>query len=198
MFKKMMLLASLVLAATALAAPVAQAEWTHKGVPLKEHKQITLHGTAMFHAPFGLGTFHCEDVTATITAEPGSTGSVTEFEPATETCSGTGIFTNCTLEEHSNTAPWVAHANTGSKKNKIPADITVTGPTIFNEYAGHGSGCSQASSHLNFANNITIDIIGDNEAISTVELTGTATNGATATGLLHVTEPGTYGITTGA
>jgi len=183
MIKKIMLLASMALATAALAAPAAQAEWLHNGAPLKANATVNLSGTAGFAAPFGLGTYTCT-VHATLVAEPGSTGKVTKFEPTTNTCVGTGILANCKLKSHSSNVPMIVHANTTVRT------ISITNATIKNVY--EGANCSQTETHLLFS---TVTATPDNgSSISSVKLSGTATNGTTVSGTLNVTPAKTYGI----
>jgi hypothetical protein len=184
--KKMLLLASMALAAIAFAAPAAaQAEWTHDHEPLSEPATIHFHGDARFFVPF-VGSFGCE-VHGTMEATPGDEAHVTQFTPYTNTCSGTGALTGCQLEKHSATVPWDAHANTTS------GDITVTNATLFNNYVPGSCLFGTETSHLEFDE---VTLTPDNaDTINSVELSGVDnTLGAEASGTLDVTPAGTYGI----
>ena len=188
--KKMLLLASMALAAMAVAIPAAAsaepALWTH------EHKVLTsgtpsspYEGFAKFEIP-GVFSFGCE-ITVRLQAEPGTTGTVTEFKVTTTTCKGTGAAAACELGgDHPENLPWTVHTTTH--------DLEITDVTILNTYkAGCGLG---AQTTLHFPK-ITAEI--DNATtIHSVTLSGVATNTAVASGTLTIESPdvATIGIQT--
>ena len=188
MFKKIALLAVMALSVIAFAAPVAQAEWLHEGKSLEKSTELTLTGKAKFVAPGGFGSFECH-VTAKITANPGDTATVTSFVPVTSSCVGAGfLFTNCKLKEHTTTVPWEATAVTGATPY-----VAIKNVTIHNVYEGCSSGTT--TSHLVF--NEVKATPNNHNAISSFSISGTATNGAVASGTLEVVgAAGTYGIST--
>jgi hypothetical protein len=122
--KKMLLLASMALAAIAFAAPAA-AQALEFNEATESYEGVLAFSTES-PAP---GSFECE-VTVSIVSEGGNTAEVEEFTPTTSTCVGKGLFTGCVLKAHSSSEPFIGHI-TGS-------DITVTDEpgniVIHNEY----------------------------------------------------------------
>lgn len=119
------LVALLALALVGPASASATAVWQHEGVPLEEHAEMSLEGSQIFITE--AGGMICE-VDATLTAEPGSTGRVTEFE--TTKCQGLfGALVGCTVTGSEQPAgPWDVHVTT--------TDLDVTKATLvrtFNE-----------------------------------------------------------------
>lgn len=182
--KKIVLLASMVLAAIAFAGPApASAEWTHEGEPLEGNVNISFTGNVGF---FGAGgaAIECEVHAAGI-LEPGTTGTITSFAPTTNSCKGTGVFAGCVVE--SDTAiglPWVMHTDTSK--------ITITDVTTTYHFVADTPNCPIHTMVLHFSalhatpNNIT--------AMGSVAISGTATSGAVTAGTLAITPAGTYGI----
>lgn len=113
------LVALLALALVGPAGASATAVWQHEGVPLEEHAEISLGGSQIFVTE--AGGMICE-ADATLTAEPGSTGAVTNF--TTTKCQGLfGELAGCTVTGTEQPAgPWDVHVNTG--------DLTVTGAAL--------------------------------------------------------------------
>ncbi|HEY6731086.1 MAG TPA: hypothetical protein VI039_08690 [Solirubrobacterales bacterium] len=109
------LVALLALALVGPAGASATAVWEHEGAPLEEHVEIGLEGSQIFITE--AGGMICE-VDATLTAEPGSTGRVTNF--TTKKCQGLfGEIAGCTVTGAEQPAgPWDVHVNT--------ADLTAT------------------------------------------------------------------------
>lgn len=116
MFKKMMLLASMALAAVAFAVPASASafEWTDEGAPVEGEAPTTASGFLSFGNPApGQNKFGCV-VDVGITAEEAGAGKLTEFSPTTSTCKGEGpAFAKCSLKEDSITG--------------LPATVTITG-----------------------------------------------------------------------
>jgi hypothetical protein len=104
--KKMMLLASMALAAIAFAAPAAaQAVEFNNATESYEGK--------LKFAVAGVGSYECT-VTAAVQSSGGSTGTVETFQPSTAPgdCVGTGVFTGCTLENDTSSVPFSVHVLT--------------------------------------------------------------------------------------
>lgn len=183
--KKMLLLAGMALAVVALAGPAsASAEpltWldNHEVLGAEEHATEEYEGPARF---FGAGedSFGCE-VTVVLTAEGGHTGTITKFEPTTETCTGTGAFAGCELANHSASTPWDVDVTT--------TDLVVTDVTIHNEY---DEACAVETTHLEFPELTAVP--DENTTISTLTVSGFATSGAFGFGELHAETGGTIGI----
>lgn len=182
--KKMLLLASMALAAIAFAAPAtASAEWTHEGEPIGDKANISLSGTVGF-AGAGGAAFECV-VHSSVTLEPGTTGTVKSFQITTNTCKGTGPLENCVLANDTVIGlPWVVHTNGTA--------MTITDVTITNHYVDNTPACPVHTTVLHFASaTATPD---STSAMSSVTVSGTATSGAVAFGSFAVTPAGTYGI----
>jgi hypothetical protein len=119
------LVALLALALVGPAGASASAVWQHEGVPLEEHVEIGLEGSQIFITE--AGGMICE-VDATLTAEPGSTGTVTNI--TTTKCQGLfGELAGCTVTgAEQPEGPWDVHVTT--------TDLDVTGVALvrtFNE-----------------------------------------------------------------
>jgi hypothetical protein len=119
--RKLLLLGCAALASVALAAPAAAsaAGWQHEGVPLAEHAEIGLFGSEIFVTE--AGGLICE-VDATLTAEPGSTGQIGNYESTK--CQGLfGEIAGCTVVSAEQTeGPWTVHVT--------EADLDATGVTL--------------------------------------------------------------------
>ncbi len=104
------LVAMLVLALAGPAGASATAVWQHEGAPLEEHAEMSLEGSQIFITE--AGGMICE-ADATLTAEPGSTGVVTNV--ASTKCQGLfGELAGCVVTGTEQPAgPWDVHVNTG-------------------------------------------------------------------------------------
>lgn len=112
-------LAALLVLALAGPAGAAAAEWTHEGAPLGEHAQLGLEGSQVFITE--AGGMICE-ADATLTAEPGSSGSVRGL--TSTKCQGffgelAGCFVTGTEQP---SGPWPVHVTA--------TDLDVTGVTV--------------------------------------------------------------------
>lgn len=119
------LVALLALALVGPASASATAVWQHEGAPLGEHAEMSLEGSQIFVTE--AGGMICE-VDATLTAEPGSTGAVTNI--ASTKCQGLfGELAGCTVTRTEQPAgPWDVHVTT--------SDLVVTKAALvrtFNE-----------------------------------------------------------------
>lgn len=129
--RKIVVLASMVIAAAAFAVPAAAsgAVWLHEGEALEKHVEIGLSGGQVFEVP-GKGVMLCP-VHATLTTEGGETGEITEWDVATEGCLGGGIFAGCeATASEALGLPWGVDVNAAS--------LTITGSDIGREFAGCG------------------------------------------------------------
>lgn len=119
------LVALLALALVGPASASATAVWQHEGAPLEEHAEMSLEGSQIFVTE--AGGMICE-VDATLTAEPGSTGAVTNI--TSTKCQGLfGELAGCTVTGVEQPAgPWDVHVTT--------SDLVVTKAALvrtFNE-----------------------------------------------------------------
>ena len=175
--KKMLLLASMALAAVAFAVPATASAktdvWTADGETLGPGEEATagFEGFLAFTTPQPAvpvhSTYGCQ-VTVAINAVGEAGGTVEAFNPTTGTCEGTGVFTGCKLKEHTTNPPW--------NINVATTPGSVTGPiTIHNIYEGCGFG--SPTSHLVF-NAVSVEptVIGGD---LTFTVAGIATNGVT-------------------
>ena len=108
MLKKMMLLASMALAAIAFAVPASASalEWTDEGSSFSGEIGDTITGFIAFGNPVaGQTKFGCEAHAEIDFIGGGTTATLTSFEPTTGTCVGEGSFTGCKLVEHQTTIP---------------------------------------------------------------------------------------------
>jgi hypothetical protein len=187
--KKMTLLASMALALVAFAAPAAaQAEGpTIEGVGRYE-------GTLFFKVLLGPAAgseFECHQVTVELVGNnpPDTTATVTKFNPTTATCTGTGVFTNCTLNGDHNNLPWIAHSDTEHA-------LTVTKPngdiTVKNTY--DGVGCTQTESHIEFGS-VKVTPGQTEGEITSLSVHGVTTNTAVTAGGTVSKEPNEPAIT---
>lgn len=103
------LVAMLMLALAGPAGASASAVWQHEGAPLAEHAEMGLEGSQIFITE--AGGMICE-ADATLTAEPGSTGAVTNV--ASTKCQGLfGELASCTVTGTEQPAgPWDVHVTT--------------------------------------------------------------------------------------
>jgi hypothetical protein len=127
-FKKMLLVASMALAAIAFSVPASASalDWTHEGGPFSGTRSDGLTGKLSFGNPaLGQNKFGCI-VHISLTANGGSTtGSITSFDHTTSTCTGEGSFAGCEVVDDQTTGlPEVVHTTATNS-------LTVTGPIIF-------------------------------------------------------------------
>jgi hypothetical protein len=196
MFKRIAIVASLALAAVALAVPTAasaqQLTWTHDHVLLGENDEVEQHleGRLKFAAAGAENNnFSCV-VTVTLVAEGEHHGTVTKFEPTTETCIGEGAFTGCTLTSHNSDVPWTVETTGTSLRitDDVAGDMTVQ-----NVY--HGCALGIPGSHLDIgAAIVTPDQTGEGTTIETATVTAvgvsTPSTNIVVTGELHLHEGG--------
>ena len=172
--KKMLLLASMALAAVAFAAPATASAvdvWTADGDTLGPGNEATagFEGFINFTTPPPAvpvhSSFGCQ-VTVAIKAVGEAGGTVESFNPTTDTCQGTGIFVNCKLKEDTSNPPWnISIASTPG---------TVSGPiTIHYIYQD----CPVTTSHIVFASISVAPNVINGDLTFTVG--GLATNGFT-------------------
>jgi hypothetical protein len=178
MLKKITLLAMAVGALVAFAAPasaLAATDWTHNGSVVSEPVDLTetFEGELRFFAGVS-DSFGCQ-VTVKATVTGPTSAELTEFNPTTSSCSGTGKFAGCVLIADSNNAPWtVTNGATTLSVTKTGGNVTV-----FNEYE---AGCSEATSHLEFTSVTVTPTLNGSGVITKLTISGTATNGAVAAG----------------
>ena len=129
--KKLMLFASLAMAAAAFAVPsTASANWTHNDASIQAGNNPQIHGegTASFTSP--VGGVHCGQVTATAQLTGGTTTAVaSQFTPNEATCKTTGGLAQCTITSiTTENTPWTGHLN--------GTIVTMTDVTIQNHLHG--------------------------------------------------------------
>ena len=130
--RKLLLFASLALAAGAFAAPSgASASWTLNHNHLQANAQI--HGEGTWESISTIGGTHCTQVTMTMQLTGGTTTShVTQFGPNEETCKTTGGLAQCKITSITvENLPWTGHIN--------GTPITLTNVTI--QHHLHGVLC---------------------------------------------------------
>lgn len=178
MMRKMLLLVAMALAAVALAAPaIASAEvWTDNDAPLEEEETASqaFEGTLTFTSGM-IGSYSCQ-VTVEIVAEGPSNSSVPKFNPTTSSCSGTGAFAGCELKEHFTIPP----------PETIPTtwEFTFTPPRFLHTKAKLRfrylfKGCFISESQLEFESLAATPTLNAGGTITSLALSGTATNGTT-------------------
>lgn len=118
--KRAGLLSLVAVLALALAGPTTAAAtnvWKDSGAPLEEHVKASLHGSQLFASE--KGGMICE-VDAVLTAEPGSTGRVTNFQ--SKKCVGLfGELASCTVESSQQFGPfWHVDVETGFLQVNVP------------------------------------------------------------------------------
>jgi hypothetical protein len=152
------LLSLVAVLALALVGPAgaAAAEWKHEGAPLAGHTEMGLFGSQVFTT--SAGSMICE-VEATLTAEPGSSGSVTNFK--TNKCMGlSGSMVGCTVIRSEQPAgAWPVHVNA--------TDLTATKVTLLRTF---NAGCpvKQIESTIPELTNLLVEP----EAITEIEYFG--------------------------
>jgi hypothetical protein len=177
MLKKMTLLAMAVAAIAAFAVPAsasAATDWTDNGAVVANGVDISqgFEGKLQF-AVSGVGTFGCE-VTIKITITGPTSAEITQFNPTTSTCVGTGAFEKCKLKSDKSTVPWTI------TNGATTLAVTASPLTVFNEYeAGCGVG---ATSDLVFEAGITVTPTLVEGRITSLAIAGTSTSGAVASG----------------
>lgn len=206
--KQMSILASMALAVVAFvgtASASANTRWVHwTTIYLEEGGEEEVHttveeitedfmGFVKFEvASSPINNFGCvvhAHVTGYTKASTGTKqahGAVTSFEITTKTCKGEGVYENCELTTHSNTAeetPWTVDVTT--------TDLIVTNAAIKNTYKN----CLAPAANLSFPE-ITAEP--DNATkINCLTISGQGINVSTvvnATGTLCAYHEGTYGI----
>lgn len=193
MFKKMMLVASMALAALAFALPVsaASANWTHDGEPLGSNANVTFSGAAGFNLE-GSETGATANLDIGVTLVAGTTtATVTSFKDTD--CTGKGALAPLRCTGTPLNLPWDAHI--------VGDDITITNFQMDTDYWSPlnptHSGNPLATSLLKGNLWARVD---DPEAISEVtigndgELTQSG-NPIVVHGLLTLNPAGTYGTT---
>jgi hypothetical protein len=112
--KKVMLLASLAMAAAAFAAPsTASAVWTHNHQDLPAANNPVIHGEGTVETTSQIGGTHCSQVTLTMQLTGGTTTEhIQQFTPNEATCKTTGALAGCTITSITTTGfPWTGHIN---------------------------------------------------------------------------------------
>lgn len=120
--RKMILCASLALAATAIAVPAtASANWTHNHAHIPAGTNPTVHGEGNLAFASGIGGVSCTQVTLTAQLTGGTTTAhINELTPGVASCKGTGGLGSCTITSvTADGFPWIGHvtgtAVTGTK-----------------------------------------------------------------------------------
>jgi hypothetical protein len=179
------LVAVMALALVGPAAASATNVWQHNGAPLGEHVEMGLEGSHILTT--AAGGLICE-AEATLTAEPGSTGQVTNY--TTRKCMGLfGELAGCTVVRTEQRAPWHVHVNTG--------DLTSTEVALVRTF---NDACPVKRLETNIPE-LTMTLVEPSE-ISEIEYSGSgeaSINGGPPAeyeefGSWFVTPAGTYGI----
>jgi hypothetical protein len=128
-FKKMLLLASMALAAVAFSVPASASaqEWTHSGASFTGHKTDTLTGKISFGNPApGQNKFGCVAHAGLTVFGGTTTGEIENFLPTTSTCTGEGIFSGCQLISDETTGlPHLVHTLNTDELTVEEANIVI-------------------------------------------------------------------------
>ena len=163
-FKKMLLVVGMALAAIAFAAPASASalEWTDSEEEFFGERTDFLSGQITFGNPeAGQSKFGC-NTNLWLSAEgEGTTGTLTEFSPLTNTCKGEGAFASCILKGDSVTNLWIAEVHiVGTNK------LTVTNPfgtSVVLHYYYEGANCPIKESTFTISDfNMTLTFSGLN------------------------------------
>lgn len=134
--KKLLLFASLAMAAVAFTGPSsASATWTDQHVVVPNDINPQLHGEGNWFLTVGSGGIHCSQVTATLQLTGGTTtGHMVGFSTNVASCKSTGDLAGCTLTSSTPEGfPWTSHI--GNTK------LSVLGTKV--SYVLHGLFCPQ-------------------------------------------------------
>ena len=191
MIKRTMGFAVVAIAAGVVAVPAASAAWTDGTVSVGAYANVSFAGNFAIVGAFG-GT-SCHEGSATGTLEPGTTGTITSFAPAVESCTTSGGLAGCTVTSVTSTnLPWTMHAN-GSNVTVTGFDLDITYHSAFCPYHELTLGGSFIFDLNNVHQGQTWTITG------TVELrngtTGAFIQNVTPSGTLSIAPSSTYGIT---
>jgi hypothetical protein len=129
--KKLMLFASLAVAATAFAVPsTASAIWTHNHVHISAGTNPVLHGEGSFNYSTQTGGIECSQVTSTLQLTGGTTTAhITQFTATLANCKTTGGLAGCTITGLTTESfPWTGHIS--------GTTINQTGVTIQTDFSG--------------------------------------------------------------
>lgn len=189
--KKTLLLASMALAAAALAVPAAaQAEWTHEGKPLTGSGTFELSGSVKLEVA-GASSYECAVlIEMTILEGAEGKGTLNSFEPALATCKGTGVVKGCELESSSTEGlPWVVDAKEWA--NKV---IDAKATNVIFEYK-FKKGCAVPNSHVEFKEvTMTPDNVGQISSFTLSGTEGPPVNTKISGTLFLTSKAKTYGI----
>jgi hypothetical protein len=170
--KKLLLFAGMALAAVAVIAPAASANWLDKGEAFSGERTISAEGFAGWETL--LGGVECESATANFFINGGSSTGKAESFVAEHECHGTGALEGCQVAETDLTGEPVLHQNAN--------DIVVTNVTLWTGYEQTPGGpeCGVEESELDFEGSQIITVQVDNKnAIKTLSLS--APNGGVLT-----------------
>ncbi len=127
MLKKMMLFACMALAAAAVAAPAASAEWKDNHKSFTGETTVEMEGHAFFKGFLNSGVT-CKKAFFKITVDK-QHATVTEFtvtNPTTE-CEGTGLLSSCIPEAPDKEGTWTVDA--------LSTSLTITGIQFTSTFA---------------------------------------------------------------
>jgi len=179
-------IAALGVMAVSASGASAATEWTDNGTVVKSGVDLTqtFEGFLKFEVK-GAGTFGCE-TTVKATVKGPLSAEITEFNPTTSTCVGTGAFVGCKLTADKSNVPWtITNGTTTLTATKTGGNITIT--NTYNE------GCALfGSPPLEFAS-ITITPAGTNP-ITSLSISGTLTSGGVASGSVTPESTKTLGL----
>jgi hypothetical protein len=187
--RKMFTIAALALAAVAFVVPSSASanplKWKDDGAYLVEMEHATLQfkGNITFKYLNESNTFTCE-ANVTLTAEPGTTGTLTTFELVPGTCSGKGIWANCLLKSQEfEPLPVEVHTTTGG--------FTVTTTVFRLKY--EGMGCTRTETNIPYS--WIIATVNELEPIASITLYGEEKLGVNfISGSLTANDPKTLGL----
>jgi hypothetical protein len=190
--KKMLILASMALAAVAFAAPASAsaATWVH-WTEGEEESVSTITEDFTGFAKFSVVGAEGNNFGCTVHAHVNGTteggvahATVTSFEITTSTCKGEGTFTGCELESDSTTTPWTVDVSS--------TDFVVTNVGITNNFKN----CLVPPANLSFPE-VTASPEPEATKINCLKLSGNGLNASAvikASGTLCAYHEGTYGV----
>jgi hypothetical protein len=197
MLKKMMLLASLALAAIAFAVPASASAQVWNGT----HTDSLTGFIAFGNPAAGATKFGCQAHAAFTVTGNTTTGTLETFVPTTSTCVGEGSFTGCELVEHETTIPNDTTIHITGTNSVTLTTPTGTAIVIHNVY---DEGCAIEKStltvtHLNL-NTPTVSQGNTNSNLTDVTISGLALSHTWVRGLGEITQEvavfGTMGTAT--
>lgn len=195
-----MTLALAAMAVAACTAPIASANWTHKGAPIEENVSVSFTGQALFTSAV-VGGINCRTFAEAQFVSGTTTGTISKFEvdlaeagsTVTNRCETSGPLGPCRVSAvQSTNLPWQVHSNGADL-------VTITTGEIDNVLESpQGGACGVVQQIRLTPGTVTATIPGgQTQGVEQVTLSGqleTATKSKVAVGGSQTISPaGTYG-----